>query len=84
MKKLLLIAITALTLQSCTENMRARKQGGDQTINLSSKERLVNLTWKEDNLWILTKEDTTIPTIYTFKEKSNFGVLQGTITIVEK
>lgn len=71
---------------SCTENTRAKHYGGKETITLSEGERLVNVTWKEGgNMWILTKKDKSTPsTVYTFKEKSSFGVLEGEVTIIEK
>jgi len=61
----------------------ARQFGGSETIELKPGERLVNLTWKETNLWILTKQDTTKPTTYSFKEKSSFGIAEGQVTIIE-
>ncbi len=93
MKKLLGVWIVALTIMTliygCTENQSARNYGGTETVQLEKGVRLVNVTWKGDeqlgSLWILTKKDTTIkPTTYSFKEKSNFGVMEGTVIIIEK
>jgi len=86
MKKLLVLAVivAGLFTVSCTENIRARHWGGTENIQLESGNRVVNVTWKEGNVWILTKQDaTTKPTVYTFAEKSNWGVMQGSIVIVE-
>lgn len=83
MKKIIFILFTFI-LFSCTKNERARNFGGTETIILDSNVRLINLTWKENNLWILTKKDTIKPSIYYFKEKSNFGFQEGQITIIEK
>lgn len=69
----------------CTENTRAKKYGGTATTKLSCGEKLVNITWKEDNLWLLTrpmKADDEVET-YEFKEDSNWGVMEGKIVIVE-
>ena len=63
----------------------ARKMGGDMTIHLKSGEKLVNVTWKETSLWFLTrpmKANDSVE-IYKFKEDSTWGVLEGTVTIVE-
>ena len=83
MKKLLL-AFFGMTLLSCTENNRARNWGGNETIQLDAGIRLITTTFKGNDLWLLTKKDTTIPSVYHFKEKSNFGVMEGEVTIIEK
>jgi hypothetical protein len=88
MKKTMLPIILMVGLLSCTENQMARQFGGSETIELNPGDRLVNVTWKgkeSTDLWILTKKDTTVlPTQYSFKEKSNYGVLEGEIIIIEK
>lgn len=87
MKKVLLAVALMAGLSSCTENQKARAFGGTETINLEEGVRLVNVTWKGkegSDLWILTKKDTTKATTYYFKEKSNFGVMEGQVIIIEK
>lgn len=83
----LIIGILVLAFSSCTENQRAKSWGGTEIINLEPHQRLVNVTWKGkegSDLWILTKLDTTKPTTYTFKEKSAYGVMEGTIILNER
>ena len=86
MKKLLVLLLGVFMVGGYTDNQRAKEYGGTQRIDLETGQRLVNVTWKEgSNLWILTKEDSTIkPTVYTFKEKSNLGIVEGKIFIYEK
>jgi uncharacterized protein YcfL len=85
MKKVLLGLLGIVMLVSCTENTRARVWGGSQTIQLEKGVRLVNVTWKEgSDLWILTKKDTTKASTYSFSEKSNLGVMEGQVIIIEK
>jgi uncharacterized protein YcfL len=85
MKKVLLGLLGIMMLVSCTENTRARVWGGSQTIQLEKGVRLVNVTWKEgSDLWILTKKDTTKASTYSFSEKSNLGVMEGQVIIIEK
>ena len=87
MKKVLLGLFGITMLVSCTENQNARTFGGTETIDLEEGVRLVNVTWKGkegSDLWILTKKDTTKATTYYFKEKSNFGVMEGEVIIIEK
>lgn len=74
---LILSAVAILTLASCTDNQRARNFGGTETIDIPEGRILVNCTWKQDDLWILTK-DTTTGKMY-FNEKSSWGVMEGQI-----
>jgi hypothetical protein len=85
MKNLMLFLTISLVLFSCTENQRARSFGGDETIILEDNKKLVNVTWKQDNLWILTRKMTTEDTMmtYKFQEKSSYGMLEGNIKIIE-
>ena len=79
MRKLTMIAITLLALVSCTDNQRARSFGGTETIKLEPNEKFINITWKQDNLWIIVQD--TVTGNYYAREKSNFGVLQGKVVI---
>lgn len=76
---------TGLGLNSCTENMRARQFGGKGVLNLPAGKKLVNATWKETDLWFLTRTmtDKDIAETYTFTESSSFGIFEGEIVIVE-
>jgi hypothetical protein len=90
MKKLfaivMILAATFIVWSGCTDNSRARSFGGSMTEKLPPGEKLVNVTWKETDLWILTRpmQAGETPGTYTFKEKSTYGVMEGTITIVEQ
>jgi hypothetical protein len=68
---------TLLTV-SCTENSRSRFWGGEEEFVLPPHEEILNVTWKETDMWICTR-DTVTGNVY-FREKSNWGVLEGTIT----
>jgi hypothetical protein len=83
-----LIKLTALiaALSLCSCNHIARVYGGSVTVELEKDQKLINASWKEDSLWILTrvrKADESVET-YQYKESSTFGMLEGTVTIVEK
>jgi len=73
-----------LTLSSC-ENLVTRNFGGSQTIELEKGQRLVEITFKESDLWILTEpmDSDYVPKTKTFYEDSNLGVMEGKITIIE-
>ena len=79
MYKLIMVAITLLALVSCTDNQRARSFGGTETIKIEPQEKFINITWKQDNLWVIV-QDTITGSIYA-REKSSFGVMQGKVII---
>ena len=79
MRKLTMVAITILALVSCTDNQRARSFGGTETVKLEPNEKFINITWKQDNLWLIVQD--TVTGNYYAREKSNFGVLQGKVVI---
>lgn len=87
MKKIFSIALVmmALVVSSCTDNQRARMYGGTMKVELPKGQRLVEATWKNHNLWYLTEpmDSDYIPKIKTFKEDSNFGIVEGDVIFIE-
>jgi hypothetical protein len=88
MKKKLINCLASLmlilSLTAC--NSVTRNLGGTMTVELDQGKKLVNCTWKEDEFWYLIrdmKEDEKADT-YEFIEKSNMGVLEGKVVIIEK
>lgn len=81
----ILIAGT-LFFSGCTENARTRNFGGNWTKVLPAGQKVVTVTWKDANLWILTRPTTSNdkPTTLTFQEDSAHGILNGTLTIKEQ
>ena len=78
------LMVAVLMLTSC-ENLVTREFGGSQTIKLEKGQRLVEITFKDHDLWILTEpmDSDYVPKTKMFYEDSNFGVMQGKITIIE-
>ena len=85
MKKLILIFGLMIAATSCTENSRVKHWGGEGTINLPKGRKLVNVTWKENQVWYLTRPmvDTDVAESYQFQEESSWGVIEGTYNIIE-
>ena len=87
MKKAFFAILAIAALSSCTDNERVKNFGGTATFEVPYNQKLVNVTWKENELWVLTKQrtyaDSTYNT-YNFSEKSSWGVMEGTYTIIEK
>ena len=79
MKRLFVLFIVAIALVSCTDNQIARSFGGTETIKLLPNEEFVNITWKQDNLWIIVKDKNT-GNFYA-REKSSFGAMEGKVII---
>jgi hypothetical protein len=85
MKKVILSILAISLLASCTENARVKNFGGEGTINLPKGRKLVNVTWKETEVWYLTRpmDSTDVAQTYQFQEESSWGVMEGTYNIIE-
>lgn len=85
MKKIFLGLLLTIALFSCTENTMVKYYGGKGTLELQPGEKLVNVTWKDAELWILTRPMTVKDSAvtYNFREKSAFGLIEGNFTIIE-
>lgn len=75
----------AITVTSCTEQEMAKEFGGKAEVKLPKGQKLVTVTWKEVNLWYLTRpmRATDTAETYVFREESNFGIWEGQVTITE-
>lgn len=79
------ILVVCLTIFICCDNSLTRTFGGTMTFKLPSNQKLINVTWKNDNIWYLTRQFERGDTvqIYKFTEKSVLGALEGEVTIIE-
>jgi hypothetical protein len=70
----------------CTEQDRAKSFGGTMTVELQPGRKLVNVTWKETDLWYLTRamRNDEAPETYEFQESSGMGVMEGKVIIKER
>lgn len=77
--------IIILSLSSCTEQMMTREWGGEMTIELPKGQELMMVTWKDDDLFYLTRPMSPdyIPTTKTFQESSSFGIMESTVYFKE-
>ncbi len=71
--------------QGCTENERVRASGGTMVVELPCDTKLVNASWKDMEFWYLIKPFTAldVPEKYTYISKSPYGILEGTVNIIE-
>ena len=80
----LLVVVMAVTmLTGCQYATKAL--GGTTEIHLEPNTKLELITWKDDSLWYLTRpmREDDIAETHTYRQQSEFGVFQGTVTIVE-
>ena len=63
----------------------SRSYGGDSVVTIESNRKVLNVTWKGDSLWILTREmnPSDEAESYTYREYSNFSILEGEIIVKE-
>ena len=83
MKKFILLIIMMVCLTGCHNTTRSF--GGSMTVELPKGQKLEEITWKDADLWYLTRPMTEddIAEVHTFQESSEFGVFEGTVTIIE-
>lgn len=81
----MLLVGAAIGAVSCTEQERARGWGGSTSMQLDKGRKLVNVTWKGTDMWVLTRKmhDGEQAETYEFKESSSWGMMEGSVTIVE-
>ena len=78
--KIILVLLLIITLfTSCTKNERLKYFGGKDELKLKDNEILINITWKNSDMWLLTLDTTT--NIKYFRENSSWGVFEGEIII---
>lgn len=85
-KILSLLTITCLTLVLLTGCQGTTKSfGGSMTLELEPNQKLEEITWKDDSLWYLTRPmtDEDIAETHTFQQSSEWGVFEGTVTVIE-
>lgn len=81
-----MICVSMIIMSGCTDNTRANNFGGTSTEYLPIKQKLMNVTWKDNQLWILTRKmnASDVAESYDFIERSSLGIFQGKVIIVEQ
>ncbi len=85
MKKIILIIVALICMCSCTEQIRTRQFGGKMEIRLPAGQELMEATWKDDDLFYLTRPMAPdyVPVTKTFQESSSWGVMESTVYFIE-
>lgn len=73
-------------LLACTSNDNAKNYGGTSYVKVEPGRKFINVTWKDNNLWVLTRKmkEGEKPEEYEFKETSDYGVWEGKLIIQEQ
>lgn len=79
------IIITLIAKVIFSGNWWAKNWGGTITVTLPINTKLVNATWKESNLWYLTRpmHKGEVAETSTLHEQSNLGLVQGQVIFIE-
>ena len=80
----LCVVLLSVFLTGCTQGA-TRSFGGNMTLELEPGQKLEMITRKDDSLWYLTRpmQDGEESETHTFQQSSEFGVFEGTVTIIE-
>ena len=83
MKRILLFVLISIVLSSC--QTCSRQFGGTTTTRLHKGKKLMNISWKDDDLWYLTRDmlPTDTAQTYLYGEDSNLGMMNGKVIIIE-
>jgi hypothetical protein len=84
LKVIIFIFILSFMAIGC-ENSIVRNFGGKMIIDLPPGEKLIEVTWKNDDLWYLTRpmRQGEVVESYTFQEKSTYGNFEGSVILKE-
>lgn len=86
-KKTLMFGILAVIIGSIMTGCQgaAKSFGGSITLRLDPGLKLEEITWKDDSLWYLTRpmRENEVPETHTFQQSSEWGVFEGTVTVIE-
>lgn len=77
--------LIGFTLFSGCDQTITRSLGGTTKVELEPGEKLVEATWKGDDIWYLVEpmDSNYTPKTKTFKESSRFGALEGKVIFIE-
>lgn len=73
----------AVSMSGCQGAVKS--MGGSMILELPAGVKLEEITWKDDSLWYLTRpmREGEEAETHTFQQSSEFGVFEGTVTLVE-
>ena len=78
-----LLAIMGFGLTGCKSV--AKSMGGTISIDVPEGQKLIEATWKDSDVWYLTRpmREDEKPETFTLQEDSNFGIMEGKVIFKE-
>ena len=89
MKKIILtlaiICIVLIMILVSCDQYNTRNFGGTTIINLEPGEKLIEATWKDNDLWYLVEpmDSDYVPKTKEFIESAMFGAIEGKVIFIE-
>lgn len=82
-KKAITLVIVIIMLCGCHET--TKYYGGSMELELPKGQKLEEITWKDSTLWYLSRpmRDDEQPETHTFQADSEWGVFEGSVTVIE-
>lgn len=78
-----LLAVMGFGLTGCKSV--AKSMGGTISIDVPEGQKLIEATWKDSDVWYLTRpmREDEKPETFTLQEDSNFGIMEGKVIFKE-
>lgn len=82
-KGLVVLLVIVVALVGCGKF--AKTFGGTITVHVEKGQKVLNASWKDSNLWVLTRpmKSDEVAEKYSYREFSNLGIIQGEVVLVE-
>ena len=82
---MMIVVLLVAICKSCSNQSMTKNWGGEMDMYLDPNRKLVEVAWKDDSIWYLTKPmtDDDIAEEYEFAESDAIGLLEGTLRIYE-
>ena len=79
------VLVLAFALIITGSHWTTRNWGGEEELHLPADKKLVNATWRQSSLWLLTRsmKANEVPEVYDFVEDSNLEIMNVTVHIIE-
>lgn len=80
---IVLLAVMVFNLTGCKSV--AKSMGGTISIDVPKGQKVIEATWKDNDVWYLTRpmREDEKPEIFTFQEDSNLGIIEGKVIFKE-
>ena len=80
---IVLLIVMGFSLTGCKSV--AKNMGGTISIDVPKGQKVIEATWKDNDVWYLTRpmREDEKPEIFTLQEDSNLGIIEGKVIFKE-